>query len=267
MPVKLLPDSAYRGVEAADPDEVGRSYGTHVASVKFEEGVISPAYVKFCGPKERPLFNEVLGYLLAHHLEIRQPRFGAVIIVPVEKLRKTTNLVPNWVPRQKNYPAWCTEVVQAKSLNIQYNLCAQKMVDKYFEIFKSSKSWYSSVAAFDEWVMNTDRNAGNILQLSPKVFSIIDHGRLDETTWHWFTGLNKSNILRQAVEDRGEPHRTELHNAMALHAERHHEVITSVLPDIESWIDRFDTIDKSATRDALTARSTPNWLKDELRVI
>lgn len=271
MPVKLLPVTAYRGVEALEPEETGRSHGTHIASVQFEESLISQAYVKFCGPSEHTLFNEVLGYLLTHHLEIMQPRFGAVIVVPVAKLRKTTNLVPDWVPYEDEYPAWCTEVVKAKSLNVKYNYTERQMVEKYFQIFKSSKSWFSSVAAFDEWVINTDRNAGNILQLSPRVFSIIDHGKIFDNSVAWralgANGLNNRNILRKVIEAKGEPHKTELHKAMAAHSERHQAVLHKAKPAITDWANLFDNIDSYIVNVALKSRSDINWLKDELRII
>lgn len=54
-------------------------------------------------------------------------------------------------------------------------------------MFHSCKNWYGAIAAFDEWLANVDRNAGNILKLSSNVYSIIDHGRI-------FGNLDHNNL-------------------------------------------------------------------------
>jgi hypothetical protein len=270
MPVQLLHQSSYAGMEVRKPDQTGINVGTHIAAVRFNANSNpSQAFVKFCGPSEHDLFYEVLGYTLAHHLGIRQPPRAAVIIVPLDLIRKSGGLIPDWIPKTITaIPAFCTELSPSRSISYLYETDA--IMAKYQHLFKDCHNWYACVSAFDEWLANNDRNAGNILQLSPEVYSVIDHGRLFDnkppSAVHT-RDLKSDNKMYSVIPSLGVKNVEKLNNSMAAASSNHDNARNKALPAIAKWLKIFNQIDEEIVLRFIQERSESNWMEDRVGVI
>ena len=291
MPISLLDESFYLGAQCIELDYTGVTPATHIAAVKFDkDDKPTRAYVKFCGPDsvdyqelgklnleqiglifEKRLFNEILAYTLAHHLQIRQPPRAAVIVLPLKKFRENDWPLPQWIPDSLDrIPAWCTEESPSRAISYIYKT-EDLIVNHYFQIFESCKNWYGAVSAFDEWLANRDRNGGNILKLSPKVYSIIDHGRifnnLDFSALS-NTNIESRNIMRNLIErsrDRG--HLSKLYNAMVLASDNHKPALDKSINDIKKWINFFNSIDEDTVLRFIKDRASDSWMSDRLGIL
>ncbi len=271
MPVQFLPSSSYVGMEVTTPDEVGINVGSHIAAVRFSnDKKPTKAYVKFCGPSAHDLFYEILGYILAHNLGIKQPPRAGMIIVPLNPIRQHGGSLPNWIPKEeKVMPAFCTELSPDRSIRYLYKTDSL-MTKKYQELFNGCHNWYACVSAFDEWLANNDRNAGNILQLSDRVYSIIDHGRIFDNqppSLVHTKDLSSVNLMRSVIPPLGDKSVERLNNSMAEASNKHDLARNKALPSIARWLKFFNNIDKSIVLKFMEERSKINWMEDRVGVI
>jgi hypothetical protein len=270
MPVQFLHSSSYAGMETLNPEQVGINVGSHIAAVRFEgDKAPTKAYVKFCGPSEHDLFYEILGYILAQNLGIKQPPRAALIIAPLDLIRKHGGVLPDWIPKNaQSMPAFCTELSPSRSISYLYK--ADALLAKYQDLFINCHNWYASVTAFDEWLANNDRNGGNILQLSPNVYSIIDHGRLFDNKSPSIIhtkGLLAKNLMRGVITGMGDKNVEKLNNSMALASGKHNPARSKALPSIDKWLKIFNQIDESIVLKFIQERSEANWMEDRVGVI
>jgi hypothetical protein len=272
MLVKFLPSSAYMGIEVQNPEETGITEGSHIAAINFP-GEKRPVrcYVKFCGPQEYDLFYEILGYTLAHKLGIKQPDKAGVIIVPIKRIRDNGGIVPRWIGSDvEYYPAFCTQESPVRSIRYLYNTNAL-LLSKYQDLFINNHNWYSTVSAFDEWLANNDRNGGNILKLSDKVYSIIDHGRLfdNKAPSNVHTkDLVSENKMHDVINNTlGDKDREKLNNSMAAASHNHSNARYKSISEIKEWLTFFDGIDESIVNSFIDERSRENWMENRVGVI
>ena len=132
-----------------------------------------PAYVKFVPPRE--LANELLGSVLASAIGLRTPKPYIVLAqradYPSARGFEDATIVSTI--------AFATEQVGHLSLARRVDL--QSMEAKR-SLVAAWKEW-PDVIAFDDWIANGDRHAGNYLVGAPGEVWLIDHG-------HSFTGPN-----------------------------------------------------------------------------
>lgn len=273
MKVEFLPSTSYLGIEVQNPQEIGISEGSHIAAIEFP-GDKRPtrSYVKFCGPEEFCLFYEILGYTLAHYLQLKQPDRAAVVIVPIQKLLDVGAGLPEWIPEGTEYmPAFCTVEAPVRSIRYIYNT-DDLLRSKYAEIFKKCGSWYACVAAFDEWLANNDRNGGNILMLSDSVYSIIDHGRLFDNKHpnvkRHTKDLISQNLMKLVIEEKGAERDIDvLKNGMTIASHKHSSATKNSEAEIKQWIERFQSIDEEVVLRFIKDRCEGNWMEDRVGVI
>lgn len=122
-------------------------------------------------PRKMQLLNEIIGYLLAHHLGLPQPN-GYVVILSKHEQEKFFG-IDN--PKTSTYPVWATEaVLDGDSLLYLYKNCTATLKD-----FLSRWEYLYATISFDDWIGNEDRNIGNlILSHSVNNVLLIDHGNI-----------------------------------------------------------------------------------------
>ncbi len=147
---------------------------SHMAHVDFG-GHVAEAYVKLDDPRSGALFNEALGFFCARLLGIAAPEHAAILEIEPHRLAGLPG-VPGWVlAAQEPLLAWATEDMAAKSVAQLHRMTGEG--DTLWMKLLSSPLG-PQLSAFDEFLANADRNAGNVLHLSASKFAAIDHGQL-----------------------------------------------------------------------------------------
>lgn len=158
----------FRGV----PKSRGINTSTHLAKIADETGKLHDCYVKLLDINSPSLLGEAIGWILADSNLVPCAQFACIVLVPTEALAKFMAL-PEWAKNLETCPAWCTEIVNGKSL-------AQLHKWEYWLYRKSclkSKD-VSAIAAMDCWADNKDRNSGNVMRTNTGRYIAIDHETL-----------------------------------------------------------------------------------------
>lgn len=281
----MLPAENYCGPQGPDPDSVGITAGTHTAAIMFPgEKHPKRCYVKFLGPDGngvyphdvtnsfvvRRLLNEVSAYTLAHHLKIRQPPRAAVILIEKSIFIANKWPLPPWADTESHVALWCTEEETAR--NITYIYKTDALLEwAYQNMFKEVTNWYGSVSAFDEWVANNDRNGGNILKISDKVFSIIDHGRAFFNLPYSCVnspGSHYRNIMLEVIESsKSAKDSSTLYSSMLFSADKHDDAFNKSYKELAAWADIIGNADFGSIIEFLRERSQVGWMRNRLGMV
>lgn len=170
--LKLLPSDGY--VEFIRTSQDGVSGYTHMASVDWGNGA-NDSWVKIY-KKDAPrcLINEVVGYLLAKSLGLPQPKCAGLMAIPVENIPVHVADQLNDIDLYRGHTyAWITTHAGENKRELITNNSAA--LEKFlFEMANWSN--IEHMIAFDHWIVNNDRQIGNLLQLPDNTFTLIDHG-------------------------------------------------------------------------------------------
>lgn len=131
--------------------------------------------------------SEALGYALAKSCGLPVPDTVGVIVLPREVipdpvLKKLDAITPG-SQRQEEFVAWFSEDMRYPNL-IQHHLTGVTVQDLEDRLVRrisrhlAEHELSPALASFDEWTLNSDRNAGNLLQGPDGRLILIDHGRL-----------------------------------------------------------------------------------------
>lgn len=176
--IQYLPSSNY--IEYLRGATDGVSGATHLASIKWDDGVERDSWVKiYAGNKPRSLINEMIGFLLGQALNLPMPPKAAFLLLENKILNPNLVSVLSDVDRYRGFTfAWVTEDVKGENLRIEIenNPSIMKVMIEYFSSCMKDWEHLSSLVAFDDWLLNTDRNMGNTIHFPDKTFSLIDHG-------------------------------------------------------------------------------------------
>lgn len=176
--IQYLPSSHYIGYLGRAND--GVSGATHMATIKWEDGVERDTWVKiYTGDKPRSLINEMIGYLLGKALNLPMPPKAGFLLVENKFLAPSLVSQLSEVDRYRGFTfAWVTEDVKGQNLRIEIenNPAIMNVMLDYFSSCMKDWDLLSKLVAFDDWILNTDRNMGNSIHLPDKTFSLIDHG-------------------------------------------------------------------------------------------
>lgn len=95
----ILPDTAWLEFRGASAKK-GQNKTTHQALVVDAAGREHKCFVK-ASPDEYPMaFAEGLAWLLAEALDLPRPRFAALLVLPVQKLKLHMDLDQYWMHKQ-----------------------------------------------------------------------------------------------------------------------------------------------------------------------
>ncbi|MCX7175322.1 MAG: hypothetical protein NT159_15650 [Proteobacteria bacterium] len=193
--IELLDPEQY--VTALEPVAFGRDSYTHLALINFE-GKTRRWYVKFITDRNdsdgslpvRGLINEIVGYTLAHHAGLPQSQ-SALIRVTHSVLRSMHKDLGTALVSGDNA---CFASLEAHDPSKRNTGMVKLLYRNSADIQKKLLGWTDlpAVMAFDTWVANVDRNTGNLIQVRPGQFAVIDHGRI-LTGPHWEAADLKSD--------------------------------------------------------------------------
>lgn len=132
------------------------------------------------------IVNEALGYVLAKACSLKVPSSAGVILLQREQIPRQL-----WHELDKagcgqaqaDYLCWFSEDMEYPSLK-QRHLSEAKLESLHdrrlkrlsHQLAKNADS--PCIIAFDGWLRNSDRNAGNLLESGPNELTLIDQGRI-----------------------------------------------------------------------------------------
>ena len=265
--VFFLDSSAWREFRGT-PSSAGQNPTTHLAKVADPNGTLHDCFVKLLPPGPA-LLCEALGWTLAHAAGVQCPSFGAIVLVPLDELRKSVTL-PATYDGASLWPAWCCELVEGKSLRQIHK------IPFYFakkSLFRSRDA--RKIAAFDKWTDLRDRNFGNVIRSPKGGFVAIDHETLlhdllwvpSGTTW------SERCLTAEASKALSNAEFKRFQVDMANAANDHGQALANAQANLDAIVTKMVPTPADATllsqsiSSALGQRSKPGWLAGQLKVI
>lgn len=266
MSVPILDASAWREFRGK-PSNSGINETTHLAKIADSTGKLRDCYVKLIHLDYPGLLGEAIGWLLARSSGVSCVPFAAIVMVPLNELRKNVEL-PTEFDGVIEYPAWCCEVAGS----------AVKQINKW-SFWLSRRNCLNSkdarqIASFDQWADLRDRHFGNVIRGAGGNYISIDH----ETIIYEVLWLRRTT-RRYSLNSLLETARKELSCAkflrfqvdMVAAASKHSSGLAAASGDIADitriiYPDYADGLIPEIYG-ALDERSQPNWLADKLGVI
>lgn len=253
----------FRGV----PKSLGQNKTTHFAKIIDDAGKLHNCYVKLLNLQTPSLIGESIGWLLAKANSIPCSQFACVVFVPIKELEKHIQL-PDWATQLEAYPAWCTEIVNGKSL-AQMHRWEYLLYRK--SCFKSKD--VSSIAAMDYWTDNRDRNTGNVIRNSNGKYIAIDHETLLHDLLWLAIGIKfeERSLLSSAKLELSKADAIQFNLDVAIAGKQHEEGYKSALVAIEEILSKIYGSNAPALitsiKNYIEPRSKSGWLSKELGVI
>jgi len=198
--IQYLPASNYREFLRGSPD--GLMGETHLAKILWSDGIERDSWVKIYGARHpRSLVNEMIGYLLGSALNLPCPNLAGFLMVETKVLDSELIDKLNPVDRYRGYTfAWVTEDVGGINprIELENNPSSQQIIFEYLSECLINWDYLAGMLAFDDWILNSDRNLGNLIRLPDKTFCLIDHGQsMKGEQW------NESDLLNAHCEHSG----------------------------------------------------------------
>lgn len=128
---------------------------------------------------DRSIFNEILGYLMAHALGLPQPKHACIALVPTEKLRKDmagcalNSSLNNEVFQHDVFPVFCTSKIDKSKTAFQYNDFVEAVASELAKWPDMGKA-----VAVDNTIANIDRHVNNLVRTGVNKYHLIDNGIL-----------------------------------------------------------------------------------------
>lgn len=265
MALLLLQSSAwveYRG----RPTLPGLNQTTHQAIIVDPSGQHHKCYVKAAPVGFPTVFAEAVGWLIAEALDLPRPKFAAIVMLPLAKLRQSMPLDQHWL-RYPEVPAFCSSVVDGKHLTSRWKWVSQLQVTKAFKAEDVAR-----IAAFDAWVENQDRHSGNLLRTKDGRYIPIDNEAiLYSLIWETLGITFAPNSLRlQAKSLLKAGSYRQFEARMILSAQKHASGFNAAWPALDNlvraWVpDPLQANNVSATmRQFLAPRAHSDWLPNQL---
>lgn len=265
--VEIFDSSAwveFRGI----PKNLGLNKTTHFAKIQDRTGKLHSCYVKLLHLGTPSLLCEALGWIIAGSSGVPCTSFACIVLIPVNELKKNMQL-PDWTNGFDFYPAWCTSIVDGKSLaqlhKWEYWIYSKK-------IFKNQD--VSQIAAMDIWVNNQDRNTGNVIKSKSGSYIAIDHEAILHDLLWTPTGyaFQERSLLNVAKTQLAQAELNNFYIEIGLAGKLHEDGYKLAKNSIQDII--FKILGQ-ANADAinlpidefLKERSIQGWLSDKLGVI
>ena len=168
MNVTILDASAWREFRGK-PNNTGINETAHLAKIADTSGNLHDCFVKLL-PLEYPsLLGEAIGWLLARSSDVNCVPYAAIVMVPLNELRKSI-VLPKEFESLEYCPAWCCELLAGKSV---------RQIHKWAFWLSRHRCLHSidarKIAAFDLWTDLRDRNFGNVIRVPGGGYVSIDH--------------------------------------------------------------------------------------------
>jgi len=266
MSVPILGADSWREYRGK-PASAGLNETTHLAKVADTVGKLRDCFVKLLPDNSPALLCEALGWILARKSGVSCPEFGAILLVPVDRLRKSQAL-PASLDGVALCPAWCSEVVAGKAVRQVHKMA----------FFLARRNCLRSrdarkIAAFDKWSDLRDRNFGNVIQSGQGGYVAIDHeSLLHDLLWApTGRGFEERSLLVEAERSLGAADFQRFQVDMASAANGHAQALQDAQADLQEIIGKLIPAHAAAATQAivqtLDQRAQSGWLANSLGVI
>lgn len=170
LPFEVLSSVAYLA-QFASIRETPECY-THGAKVSSPTAGQIDVFVKYYvegNRTTRGLVNEAIGHLLARACGLPVAPNAFVIDVSGQRLLEAHPTLRSSINAANSYPCWATSAVEGALANPHHAL-----------VIDTLRKWnlLPKMLAFDDWVANSDRTAGNIICTGKQKLTLIDHGHI-----------------------------------------------------------------------------------------
>lgn len=266
--IPILPETAWREFRSA-PTTRGQNHTTHQAVIADANGQEHKCFVKASPPGYPMPLAEGLAWLVLDALGLPRPKFAALLILPVYKLRTCMPLDQHWaaVPHAL---AYCSSTVDGKHITSPWKWLARIRTARAFQHEDIAK-----IAAFDSWVENQDRHASNFIRTKSGDYVPIDNELILYTVLWVAMGFTYTHhsLKDQALSLLKPPGYTKFKVSMMLASKNHHAAFTSVAPALQQLVHALvaDPVEATNATTAIVQflgqRAHPDWLANQLGLI
>lgn len=266
--IPILPSHAwveFRGL----PKTKGLNQTTHLASIKAPDGRLHRCYVKMVPPDWPTPLTEAIAWLLAEALDLPRPMFAAIVTVPIPKLRQHMPLDQHWL-KHNEYLAFCAEVVDGKSPVQGWRWTAWYRLKKFYQ-----RQEVRRISAFDQWLENQDRHAGNLLKRANGECVPIDNEHVLYSLLWASVGIafGHNSLLNEATKYMSPEGLKRFKVEMANFGKQHEQAFNIANSQLEATVKALvrdpviaETIWQTVSN-FLQARAKPEWMPAQLGVI
>jgi len=266
--IPILPDTAWREFRSA-PKARGQNHTTHQALIVDASGQEHKCFVK-ASPKGYPTpLAEGLAWLALDALGLPRPKFAALLMLPVHKLRTLMPLDQHWthIPYAL---AFCSSTVDGKHITSPWRWLARLRAAQAFK-----REDIAKIAAFDVWVENQDRHTSNFIRDKAGTYVPIDNELILYTLLWVAMGFSYTHhSLRVQAQALLKPvGYAKFEVAMMQASQEHHGAFVKVSPAFQQLVAALVADPVQATQ-ATTAilkflgeRAQPEWIANELGLI
>lgn len=266
--IPILPETAWREFRDA-PKARGQNQTIHQALIADASGQEHKCFVKAC-PAHYPMpLAEGLAWLALEALGLPRPKFAALLVLPVHRLRTCMTLDQHW----SNIPyalAFCSSTVEGKHITSSWQWLSRIRAARAF-----SREDIAKIAAFDMWVENQDRHAGNVIRDKAGTYVPIDNELILYTLlWVALGFAYEPRSLRAQAQALLKPAGyAKFEVSMMLASKDHHSAFLKVSPALQQLVFALvsDPVMATNTTTAilqfLGQRAQPDWLANELGLI
>jgi hypothetical protein len=266
--IPILPETAWREFRSA-PKVRGQNQTIHQALIIDASGQEHKCFVK-ASPAHYPMpLAEGLAWLALDALGLPRPKFAALLILPIHKLRACMPMDQHWSGIQHAL-AFCSSTVEGKHITSAWQWLARVRAAKAF-----TREDIAKIAAFDMWVENQDRHAANFIRDKAGTYVPIDN-ELILYTLLWVSmgfGYEHRSLKAQAQALLKPAGYAKFEVSMMLASKDHHPAFLKVSPALQQLVQTLvrDPIRATQTTTAilqfLGQRAQPDWLANELGLI
>lgn len=266
MTIQILDSNAWREYRG-QPGGIGKNKTTHLARIEDAFGGMHDCVVKLLPLKEPSLLCEAIGWLLAKTSGVTSPAFGCIVVVPLDRLRRSHQL-PTEFDGVKECPAWCCELVRGKSV-LQVHRWIFWLAKKMCLQSKDARI----IASFDAWMDLRDRNFGNVVRSLNGGYVSIDHETLlHDLLWPRAGKIfHERSLWKEAQNHLSAKDYAKFEIDMALAAKEHNPAFELVWDEVESIVKRIypaqAPILVPEILQFIDQRAQEGWLSTELGVI
>ena len=245
----------------------GRDAFTHKALIKYHDvDKVIDSYVKIYCQNVAPkgLVNELIGYTLAKRSGLSVPYRAAVLLLNSEQAAFLPPKIAPLQSSQGHVVAWCVQSLGGKTPYQAYNY-ADNPSEALATIREDFKKWKElpEVASLDAWLLNEDRNLGNLVRLGKGRYALIDHGRVC-TGRDWMPPLERSrmahtNKLAHIAWDDPDLAKApkSFHVPLVESFNQHSQSLLDSETDLDYWLPKLiSTVEKADVDTFLTERTT-----------
>lgn len=272
LPARVITENSYKRFIGC-VESRGWNASTHLAEVDFgegnEEAVVKVLTEDATWPQTG---NEAIGYVLAKVGEIPAPAKAAILVADAEALRaRMGTAYPAHAPEEGDVLAWCASLLP----HLKTATWADAEQDAVLLSVLCSEAG-AQIAAFDTWLCNADRNAGNLLRLPGGKWAVIDHELIcNGVLGDWRKGtidhLPATSTLHSKAQQFHSAGRltakqlADLEARMLLAAEQHGAVATEAKPRLGYLLEQIypDSTPENVLT-FVTNRAAPPWMRDML---